>query len=61
MGLGHWGDGGIKGISGHIHFCDGLRQIRGDLSETFPTTIYDIVATGTSSWTVQNAAGRSHK
>lgn len=37
---------------GHIHFCDGLRQICGNLREAFPTAIYDIVATGTSSRTV---------
>ena len=24
---------------GHIHFCDGLRQICGDLSETFPSAV----------------------
>lgn len=48
-------------ISGHIHFCDGLWQIRGDLRETFPTTVYDIVATGTGSWTVQDTARRRHK
>ena len=48
------GEKGIRGNSGHIHFCDGLWQIRGDLSETFPTAIYDVVATGTSSWAVQN-------
>ena len=52
---------GIRGNWGHIHFCDGLWQIRGDLSETFPTAVYDVVATGTSSWAVQNAARRSHK
>lgn len=52
---------GDEGVSGHIHFGDGLRQIRGDLCQAFPTAVYDVVATGARNWTVQDAARRSHK